>query len=292
MARSGIADLGLSGEVDHQDLTALYSHFIDPRDDRFRSPEHWEHAARLGRPPRRFQDRRRGVERCPGGRTACDTGEATADPDRRSGMRHDPLSPSSTRRTRCRSRSPSCTPRSRLRRSRPSRRRRRRGRRLGRAPASRRGGDLGRQQRGAEGLPGQGRLLPRRLPHRRRPAAGSSPSVRGGLVLPARQPRPRPAAAHPQRDPQPRPGHRRPVADARLPRPARRRREVAAIAERTTEEHLTRTLGLDVRHPSRRQVAGDPRRSAGRDRPVLPPTPSDHCEGRRAGRRLPTAVRP
>lgn len=53
---SGIADLRLSGEVDHQDLTALYSHFIDPRDDRFRSPEQWEHAARLGWPPRRFQE--------------------------------------------------------------------------------------------------------------------------------------------------------------------------------------------------------------------------------------------
>jgi conjugative relaxase-like TrwC/TraI family protein len=53
---SGIADLGLSGEVDHQDLTALYSHFIDPRDSRFHSPDQWEHAGRLGRPPRRYQD--------------------------------------------------------------------------------------------------------------------------------------------------------------------------------------------------------------------------------------------
>jgi conjugative relaxase-like TrwC/TraI family protein len=50
----GIEHLGLAGVVDHQDLEALYSHFVDPRDDRFRSPEHWEHATRLGRPPRQF----------------------------------------------------------------------------------------------------------------------------------------------------------------------------------------------------------------------------------------------
>src|ERR1044072_1500623 len=46
--------LGLVGVVDRQDLEALYSHFVDPREDRFRSPERWEHATRLGRPPRQF----------------------------------------------------------------------------------------------------------------------------------------------------------------------------------------------------------------------------------------------
>jgi conjugative relaxase-like TrwC/TraI family protein len=52
----GAADLGLSGEVDHRDIEALYAHFVDPRDERFRRPEEWERAARLGRPPRRFAD--------------------------------------------------------------------------------------------------------------------------------------------------------------------------------------------------------------------------------------------
>jgi hypothetical protein len=47
----GAADLGLSGEVDHRDIEALYTHFIDPRDERFRRPDEWGRAARLGRTP-------------------------------------------------------------------------------------------------------------------------------------------------------------------------------------------------------------------------------------------------
>src|SRR4051812_30774434 len=77
---SGIADLGLSGTVDHQDLTALYSHFIDPRDCRFRSPEQWEHATRLGRPPRHFQDAEEAVE-------AALQAEPHATPERRQQLR-------------------------------------------------------------------------------------------------------------------------------------------------------------------------------------------------------------
>jgi conjugative relaxase-like TrwC/TraI family protein len=50
----GAGDLGLAGEVDHQDIEALYSYFVDPRDERFRRPEDWNRATRLGRAPRRF----------------------------------------------------------------------------------------------------------------------------------------------------------------------------------------------------------------------------------------------
>jgi conjugative relaxase-like TrwC/TraI family protein len=48
------AELGLSGEVDHRDMEALYSHFIDPRDERFRRSDQWADAQRLGRPPRKY----------------------------------------------------------------------------------------------------------------------------------------------------------------------------------------------------------------------------------------------
>jgi len=36
----GAEHLGLTGEVDTQDMTALYQHFIDPRDPAFRDPSH------------------------------------------------------------------------------------------------------------------------------------------------------------------------------------------------------------------------------------------------------------
>jgi len=48
------ARLGLTGEVDDKDMEALYGHFVDPRDDRFRQPDRWGEAARLGGPPRRY----------------------------------------------------------------------------------------------------------------------------------------------------------------------------------------------------------------------------------------------
>src|SRR5215207_6509501 len=50
----GAADLGLAGEAGPRDVEALFSHFIDPRDERFRRPELWSDATRLGRAPRRF----------------------------------------------------------------------------------------------------------------------------------------------------------------------------------------------------------------------------------------------
>jgi conjugative relaxase-like TrwC/TraI family protein len=51
---SGAAALGLSGLVDAQDATAVYAHFVDPRDERFRDPQRWEQAATLGHTGRRY----------------------------------------------------------------------------------------------------------------------------------------------------------------------------------------------------------------------------------------------
>lgn len=48
---AGAETFGLRGEVDAQDMTALYDQFIDPHDERFREPARWPEAARLGRPP-------------------------------------------------------------------------------------------------------------------------------------------------------------------------------------------------------------------------------------------------
>ena len=50
----GAEKLGLEGLVDVDDMTALYEHFIDPRDAAFRDPEHWDEADRLGHTGRRY----------------------------------------------------------------------------------------------------------------------------------------------------------------------------------------------------------------------------------------------
>jgi len=50
----GAESLGLSGLVDGQDMTALYEHFLDPRDDAFRDPEQWDECATLGHAGRRY----------------------------------------------------------------------------------------------------------------------------------------------------------------------------------------------------------------------------------------------
>lgn len=76
----GAADLGLVGEADHQDIEALYSHFIDPRDERFRRPGEWEQAPRLGRPPRRYADPSHAV-------AAALAAEPQATPERRQQLR-------------------------------------------------------------------------------------------------------------------------------------------------------------------------------------------------------------
>ncbi|MBB6571712.1 MobF family relaxase [Kribbella sandramycini] len=44
----GAAALGLRGEVDAQDMTALYERFLDPRDERFGDPALWDEADTLG----------------------------------------------------------------------------------------------------------------------------------------------------------------------------------------------------------------------------------------------------
>jgi conjugative relaxase-like TrwC/TraI family protein len=51
---AGAEALGLTGEVNTQDMTALYQHFIDPRDPAFRDPSHWAEAERLGHAGRRY----------------------------------------------------------------------------------------------------------------------------------------------------------------------------------------------------------------------------------------------
>ncbi|GAA5026116.1 MobF family relaxase [Actinopolymorpha pittospori] len=50
----GAEKLGLTGLVDAEDMTALYEHFIDPRDPAFRNPGEWAEADRLGHTGRRY----------------------------------------------------------------------------------------------------------------------------------------------------------------------------------------------------------------------------------------------
>jgi hypothetical protein len=50
----GAEALGLAGEVDAQDMTALYERFIDPRDEHFRDPAKWDEAETLGHTGRAY----------------------------------------------------------------------------------------------------------------------------------------------------------------------------------------------------------------------------------------------
>jgi conjugative relaxase-like TrwC/TraI family protein len=50
----GAVGLGLAGDVNAQDMTALYQHFIDPRYPAFRDPGQWADAQRLGHAGRRY----------------------------------------------------------------------------------------------------------------------------------------------------------------------------------------------------------------------------------------------
>jgi conjugative relaxase-like TrwC/TraI family protein len=52
---SGAELLGLTGLVDHQDMEAVYEHFIDPRDPRFRDREAWAEASKLGHAGRAYK---------------------------------------------------------------------------------------------------------------------------------------------------------------------------------------------------------------------------------------------
>ena len=51
---TGAEKLGLTGLVDHQDMTALYELFIDPRDPAFKDPSKWPDASTLGNAGRRY----------------------------------------------------------------------------------------------------------------------------------------------------------------------------------------------------------------------------------------------
>ncbi|GAB2635327.1 MobF family relaxase [Kribbella swartbergensis] len=51
----GAEALGLSGEVDTQDMTALYERFIDPRDEAFHDPARWDEAETLGHTGRAYK---------------------------------------------------------------------------------------------------------------------------------------------------------------------------------------------------------------------------------------------
>jgi TrwC relaxase len=47
---AGAEQLGLTGLVDHQDMTALYERFLDPRDERFGDTEAWDESRRWATP--------------------------------------------------------------------------------------------------------------------------------------------------------------------------------------------------------------------------------------------------
>ena len=108
----GAAALGLAGEVDAQDMTALYEHFIDPRYESFGDPETWADAATLGHTGRRYQSEDEIYQ-------ASLAAEPDADAERRSELRWRRAgrpartSRSWTRPSRCRSRSRCCMPGSR-----------------------------------------------------------------------------------------------------------------------------------------------------------------------------------
>ncbi|PWV82443.1 conjugative relaxase domain-containing protein, TrwC/TraI family [Prauserella marina] len=52
---AGAEKLGLTGLVDEQDMTALYERFVDPRDEFFRDPARWGGASTLGHTGRKYQ---------------------------------------------------------------------------------------------------------------------------------------------------------------------------------------------------------------------------------------------
>ena len=51
---AGAASLGLAGLVDEQDMTALYEYFLDPLDEAFSDPSRWTEASTLGHAGRRY----------------------------------------------------------------------------------------------------------------------------------------------------------------------------------------------------------------------------------------------
>ena len=59
----GAEALGLSGEVSAEAMEALYAHRLDPRDDRFAQRAEWGHGATLGGPLRRYATAEEAYER-------------------------------------------------------------------------------------------------------------------------------------------------------------------------------------------------------------------------------------
>jgi conjugative relaxase-like TrwC/TraI family protein len=52
---TGAEALGLSGLVDHQDMEALYEHFVNPRDPAFKDRDRWQEASTLGHAGRSYK---------------------------------------------------------------------------------------------------------------------------------------------------------------------------------------------------------------------------------------------
>ena len=52
---TGAEALGLTGLVDHQDMEALFEHFIDPRDEAFKDCDRWTKASTLGHRGRAYK---------------------------------------------------------------------------------------------------------------------------------------------------------------------------------------------------------------------------------------------
>ena len=76
----GAALLGLVGDVDPQDMTALYERFLDPRDPLFRDPARWDEAVTLGHTGRRYLTEEQLY-------AAALAAEPGADPERRAELR-------------------------------------------------------------------------------------------------------------------------------------------------------------------------------------------------------------
>lgn len=52
---TGAEALGLTGLVDHQDMEALYEHFVNPRDPAFKDRDRWQDASTLGHAGRSYK---------------------------------------------------------------------------------------------------------------------------------------------------------------------------------------------------------------------------------------------
>jgi conjugative relaxase-like TrwC/TraI family protein len=79
---TGAEALGLSGLVDHQDMEALYEHFVDPRDEAFKDPARWTEASKLGHGGRAYKSADQWFEQLL-------DAEPYADPERREQLRLD-----------------------------------------------------------------------------------------------------------------------------------------------------------------------------------------------------------